>query len=294
MAAGGVRSAPAQQGAINGTSSGAQPVAVKSNNAEASSRPLQERIAAWIDQLDSDRFSVRELATQRLRAAEYDAVEAVAAAAASDESLEASTRASGILLAWSDSTDRRLALESLYRLAELDNHPTVSRMASDLIASVREYAAAEQIEQLGGHVVYDQSPGAVGPARGPLQVIIGPEWQGGADGLRHVAAIKHATRVSMYCSPLADAAVPHLLELGDLRRIEFYGSEVSDESVAILKERLPRLVDVDVRSGALLGIHGTLSVAGGRGGALVVQVQPGSAAHKAGIRPNDLITGIDQ
>jgi hypothetical protein len=94
---------------------------------------------------------------------------------------------------------------------------------------------------------------------------------------------------------VGEEAVPFLLSLESLERIEFYGTPVSNESLKKLRDGLPNLIDIDVRpGGALLGIVGSRLVAAApQGGALVHQVQVGGAAEKAGLRPGDVITGLN-
>jgi predicted metalloprotease with PDZ domain len=70
---------------------------------------------------------------------------------------------------------------------------------------------------------------------------------------------------------------------------EFSGTSISADAKAQLQAALPHVM-IDVRGAARLGIAGLQ--AGGNGGAQVTEVQPGTAAAKAGIQPNDLITEI--
>jgi hypothetical protein len=230
-----------------------------------------------VKQLDDDRYSVREAAQKQLAAAGLPALATVGDIAATG-SLESSTRAVGVLLAWADSKDSALSLAALERLASLESRPTEAAMAYERLAEVREEAAIQAIKSLGGRFDYDRTFGMVGGVRPPMQVIIGPQWKGGVEGLRHIAAVRSATTLSLHSAPLNDEAVPKLLELTQLRRIELYGTEVSPEAVANIKARLPQTM-LDVRSGARLGIRGITCE----------QVLPDSPAHKAGIKVQDKI-----
>lgn len=251
----------------------------------------QASIDQWVRRLDDDKFAVREEAHYKLVGQGYAALPAVGEAAASG-SLERTTRAVSILLQWAQSEDQALSLGSLEQLASLTNRPAESAMASRRLADVREAAALQQIVSLGGRVPFD--PNLAGPAYAglPLQVIIGPEWKGGVDGLAHLEAVPRATTLSFHSAPngIGDQAIPALTKLTQLQRLEFYGTPISPEALDKLKDQLTHTV-VDVRpGGARLGIAGVPGVNGG--GAIVQGVQPGSAAEKAKLMPGDVITEI--
>jgi hypothetical protein len=122
-----------------------------------------------------------------------------------------------------------------------------------------------------------------------LQVVIGPGWKGGVDGLDQIAAVRRAATVSFHSAPIGEDAIDRLASVGHLQRIEFYGTDVSEESLAFLRERLPHAL-VEVRSGARLGISGDQAMNGA--GARVIEVQQGSAAERAGLLQEDVITEI--
>jgi hypothetical protein len=250
----------------------------------------QETIAEWVRQLDDDRFAVREEAHSKLVGQGYAALPAVGEAAASG-SLERTTRAVSILLQWAQSEDSALSLGSLEQLAGLTNRPAESAMASQRLADVREAAALKQIVSLGGRLPFD--PNLAGPAYAgmPLQIIIGPEWKGGVDGLAHIETVPRATTLSFHSAPDAidEHAIAELTKLTQLQRLEFYGTAISPEGVEKLRDQLTHTV-IDVRRGARLGIAGVPGMAGG--GAIVQGVQSGSAAEKAKLMPGDVITEI--
>jgi hypothetical protein len=253
------------------------------------------KLDAWIAQLDDDMFAIRESAQQQLAAAGATALADVGQAAAGG-SLESSTRAVNILLSWAQSTDAELSLGALEQLAVLKNRPTESAMAAQRLADVREAAALKAIVDLGGHVDFDRQLAGANGLNPSLQVIIGPQWKGGLEGLRHLQAIRRASTVSFHSSAVGEEALEHLASLTHLKRIEFYqdpDSQVSPEAVNKLKERLPQ-VAVEIRGAARLGIAGPHMIAGmpNPGGASVTQVLPGSAAAKAGLVQGDVITHI--
>ncbi|RIK84256.1 MAG: hypothetical protein DCC67_05155 [Planctomycetota bacterium] len=229
-------------------------------------------------ELDDDRYGVREAAQKQLAALGGGALEAVAEVAAQG-TLEGSTRAVSILLTWADAKDRQLSLAALEKLAALENRPTESAMADERLAEVRELAAVDAIKRHGGRFDYDRYFGMIGGPQRAVQVILGPQWTGGADGLRHLADVRSATTLSLYSTPLDDAAVEQLAALAHVKRIEFYGTTLSADTIAKLQNQLPG-TNFDVRpGGARLGIRGINCE----------QVLPDSPAHKAGVKEQDRI-----
>ena len=261
-----------------------------------------QQVANWIEQLDDDRFAVREAAQQHLASAGQVALGAVAEKAAEAEaSLESSTRAVRILSDWGVGKDSALRIAALERLAALDNRPIEAAIAAGALAEVREVIAIEKIESLGGtcspanprlsnvnqiRITGGQSQDK---SKGPLQVTIGPGWKGTDADLRWIAQIPRLHTVGFHSAPVGDGALEQVAELETLSRIEIYGTDLSPEAVEALRKRLPKTIQIDVRSGAQLGIGGSFA----QGGAHVVFVMPGSAAEKADIQVRDIIKQID-
>lgn len=257
----------------------------------------QEQIARWIRDLDNDRFVVREAAQQQLTAAADRSISAVAARAGDfNASLESTTRAVRILTDWSESKDPSLRIAALESLAALKNCPTEAAMAVNVLAMVREQAAIQKIEQLGGTClpVDSRANHVLLPIQYrnklPLRVTIGPQWKGTDRDLRMIAQIRRTQVVSLHSAPVGDEALEHLAGIARLNRVEIYGTKFSPEVLAALREQLPESVTLEVRpSGARLGIGGNRA----QGGAHVTQVLPGSAAEKAGLQVRDIITQFD-
>lgn len=251
----------------------------------AKSAPSVEpaQVAAWVTQLDDDKYAVRKSAQKLLVAAGAPALEAVAGAAATG-SLESSTRAVAILTKWSESLDPTINLPALERLAGLSNRPAESAAAREKLAVVRENAAIAAIESMGGHVQQDRALALVaGPSVAAVQVVIGPKWTGGVDGLAHLADVRRATTLSLWSAPLDDAVVPKLLELKHIQRLELYGMGITPEGLAKIEKEAPAL-SVDVRrGGARLGVRGLV----------VDEVVENSPAEKAGIMEGDTIVKFD-
>lgn len=249
------------------------------------------QIAAWIEQLDAPRFSVRQRAETQLQAAGTAALPAVSAAAR-DDSLERSSRAVRILLSWSEtgpSHDRLAALEQL--ALATDTHPTESAFAADQFATVREAAALEALVELGAIHNVDQLA-VINRRNAVLQVIIGPQWTGGDEGLKLLGDLRHIRTLSFHSAPISDQGLLTVASLTSVERMEIYQTpRPSAETIEALQAAHPEC-DLAVRSGAQLGIQGQADPGGQPNAAFVQAVFPDTAAARAGIRAGDLITEV--
>lgn len=247
-------------------------------NAAIAKPPASPDLAETIKQLDDDQYAMRQAAQRQLIAMGSPALEATAEVAATG-SLESSTRAVNILWKWADSKDKSVNRAALEKLAALANRPVEAADAQRRLAILLELEAIEKIVELGGQVEADRSYGLVSGDGAPLQVIIGKNWEGGVDGLKHVADIRRATTLSLWSAPLDDEAMPRLATLKNLRRIELYGLQLTPELVDQAREKLPNTM-IEVRGPARLGIRGLDAI----------EIVPNSPAAKAGLVVHDRIT----
>lgn len=250
------------------------------SNVAAATTPtpvVSHELAEAIRQLDDDQYAVRQAAQRQLTKIGAPALELTAQVAASG-SLESATRAVNVLWKWADSTEKPLNRLALEKIAALVNRPVEAADAQRRLAVLREIAAIEAVVELGGHVDVDRSYGMIGGDGSPLHVVLGKEWKGGVDGLKHIADIRRATTVSLWSAPLGDEALPQLEELGGVRRLELYGLSMTPELVAKSREKLPNTI-VEVRGPARLGIRGIDAI----------EIVPNSPAAKAGLVVHDRI-----
>jgi hypothetical protein len=240
--------------------------------------PASPELADAIKRLDDNQYAVRQAAQRQLVAIGSPALEATAQVAASG-SLESATRAVNVLWKWSESNDKGLSRAALEKIAALANRPVEAADAQRRLAVLRELEAIDAIVKLGGQVEADRSFGLMGGDGAPLQVIVGKNWKGGVDGLKHVADVRRATTLSLWSAPLDDEAMPRLSTLKNLRRIELYGLQLTPELVDQVREKLPNTM-VEVRGPARLGIRGLDAI----------EIVPNSPAAKAGLVVHDRIT----
>lgn len=245
------------------------------------------RIEAWIDDLNSDLYVVRERATERLEAAGPAAADALARAADGNR-LETAARAVRLLRQLSESDDLQIATAALERLAGLKNRPTERRAAEAILQGMRSRAALAAIKRLGG--VEKESYALRGETvTGVIgQLVLGEDWKGGDEGLKHIRALERVQRLSIHGAPITDKGLVHLRGLTNLARLELYGTEATPAGVEALAKTMPG-VEIDFRRGALLGVAGGAHPKG----ALVSFVAPDSAAWRAGIQPGDVITKMN-
>ena len=270
---------------------------VKSEHVSREAVVSAQQIHQWIRQLDDDRYAVREAAQQRLVSAGSLALEAVAVVAADQgASLESITRAVRILTAWSDSKDASLRLAALERLGSLTNRPLEAALATEMLAALYEQSAIEAIQRLGGlcepvnQLPVNARISNLYKNRQALRVTLGANWKGTDEDLKSIAQIRRTTVVSLYSAPIGDQALVHLTKIPALTRVEIYGTQLSEESIAAFRKQLPETVKtVDIRrSGAKLGIGGKQV----QGAAQVATVLPGSAADRGGLQQHDVITHL--
>ena len=241
-------------------------------------------IAATIGHLGAEEFAAREAASQQLAALGAAAIDPlVAAAAAADP--ERALRAIDILRQFLTRDDAELAAAAeagLEQLAGSDDLAIAQRaeVALDFHDATQAVSARETLEQLGA--TFDEA----GPFG--LRVEIDEKWQGDSRALRLLTRLRQLTYVSFHGVRLDEKDATTLSRLRRVERIDLFGTGFSDETVADLAKRLPG-AEIDVRKGGKLGIAGAPLM----GQCLISGVQAGSAADKAGLRPQDIIVEID-
>ncbi|MCA9113509.1 MAG: PDZ domain-containing protein [Planctomycetaceae bacterium] len=261
------------------------------NSEPAISPEMQQRLKRLIDQLDSDDYDSREQATAELTSIGRPAVK-ILSESAGKTSLEASSRVVGILAAIyrqsarvGEFTTTDAAEFALSAVAEAGNRSAAqrARLVLEDNSEIAEQRAIVEIRRLGGVIEHQTvnrgrfinvRPG--NPAvRVPQQqspqishVVIGDSWTGGDEGLRHVARLRNLP--ALYVSRGKNRA------------------PVSNRALASLQTAMPQL-NIQMRGRAYLGVSGNTV----GNGCLIQTVNPGKAAHRAGLQPGDVITSFD-
>ena len=248
-----------------------QPLAIRAEQPQ----PTPDQISGWVEDLDSDQYLAREVATRRLQEVGAIAFDGLLAAAQGDRP-EAVYRGIWILSQAAYSEDHDLQHEAQLRLAKLEHRPEVSVPANVAL-----------IERDGARLL-PQGQDEVGRWMHP-RIEIDRNWRGGDDGLARVAAVHGITTVWIRNAPVTPAGIAHLRSMPTLERLFICGIAIDAEQRTALEADFSHLQSFDFRRGALLGVQGRP----GATAAIVQAVVSGSAAEKAGIRTGDMIVKLN-
>lgn len=105
-----------------------------------------------------------------------------------------------------------------------------------------------------------------------------------ADGLKVLGGLERLQAVSLMYMPLDDAAIPKLAARGSLASVKLYGTRITVEGEAKLREILPA-AKIDYRQGGFLGVNCQPHTIGCE----VILVQTKSAAEQAELSAGDVI-----
>ena len=247
-----------------------------------------EQIQQWIADLDSDQFVLRQAASRKLRSCGLAAVKPLAAAADGRQS-EVTRRAIDVLDLLCEEDDAEVAEAARDALEQLVHsaHRFPAHRASVVLRGQRlrqQRSALTEIQRLGGIVSY------ANVEDGELVVgllVLGRRWEAGDEGLKYLAKLGRVGQLKLYGPQFTDEGLVHLGTLAGVQLLKLYATEISDDGHRRLQERLPG-TQIDRRHGALLGVSGVPDVKGCR-----ITVRAGTAAERAGIETEDVITSVD-
>jgi hypothetical protein len=242
---------------------------------EVSDLPLRIR------ELEHPEYAVRARATKALADAGAKALEPLTAALSS-ESLELRMRVVhllGQIYSQGDEATFEQAESVLEKVRSVASG-SLSDHAAQVLTShfeIRQKFAADRIRKMGGSIQYrpeipgaetgedDELDGQKAENRIVDAVVVGQEWTGGDEGLKQIR---------------------RLSKLRVVYRIS--KAPVSDAAIEALQNDMPH-VAIESRGPAYFGITPSSHPRG----CVIVRLAPGSAADKAGIQLNDLITHFD-
>ncbi len=266
---------------------GSRRIAVADESPTTSSAVDAAQIAKWIGELDSNRYLLREQATQQLLTAGAAALDPLLVAANGDRP-EPADRSVWVLKKLGDSEDRKLALAALDRLVQVQGRPATVAEAKQAQGRLREQACQEQLAKLGGSLTIVDF---LLPDLGPVQIVrveLGDNWHGNVGDLKSLLDLdqRHYFRL---VGPAVDDEVIRLFESkAGLRLLQVYTSRVTTAAANSLKAHQPKAI-VYIRNRALLGIGGESQPNGVR----VTQADDKFGAAKAGIVIGDVVAKID-
>ncbi|MDA7980048.1 MAG: PDZ domain-containing protein [Pirellulales bacterium] len=248
-----------------------------------------DQVDQWITELDDDRFHVRESAMRRLSELDASVVPRLADAAA-DGSMEVVIRAIAAMrsIAGHDDEASQVVRAQLQRLAEpsytlAGRHAGRALQEIVIIESVR---AREELLSLGARYGTLSNTG-IGLAT-PHHFEFTRDWRGDADDFSKIRRVRDLQIVTLIGSKFTDDVVEPLLSIAGATEIQLYSTKLSDAAIDELRERFDG--KLDIRVGAKLGVTSDPLLAFP---CRIESVVPGSAAHKAGILPGDLVIACE-
>ena len=233
-----------------------------------------------VQRLGSPQFAVRAAASRDLARSGPSAVAPLSQAARSEEPEVAARAAAALESLWlqaaavEDWPFADAAQDALLDLADTTDNPRLALQAEAVLTShdrLLEERAVAEIRRLGGIVKYRRDSYNTDPDGSQRliieRVVISSGWTGGEAGLKYVRLLPRVTIVYI----IREADLP----LGADQRLSL---------------AMPR-TSVQLRGRAYLGVGGSTNFAGG--GCDVGQVEPDTAAARAGIKTNDTIISFD-
>lgn len=246
-------------------------------------------IERGIADLASSDYARREAASRALVQGGAAVIGPLVVAIETSGDLEVSTRGIEILQTLLIGDDDQAAAEAERVLENLcgGDDAAASRMALATL-EFHNVALAEEsearLEALGASVETTMlADGRVG-----LHVTLNDNWTGTADDLRLVSRLPQVLQLSIHGVRLDDQAIKELSRLRRIDQLALFNTDLSEEAATQLATALPD-TKVDVRRGGKLGVGGQPLVVP----CVITQVQPGSAADKAGIQVGDVIRSFD-
>jgi hypothetical protein len=255
---------------------------------DESSAASSAAIAAWIADLDSREYRVRERATSQLAVSGATALDPLLAAANGNRP-EPAERAVWILQKLAHVDDPSAAMAALHRLIQLRDRPAIVAQADAELLRINVLAAKRHLESRGAEcTVQFESIPTTGEYASVFHVRLGEKWGGTAEDFRPLAELRRQRHFRLEGDAINDAVIKHFETSHDLKWMQLWKTKVSVDGVNSLKEQRPN-VDIYLRNRALMGV----ACGNHAAGAQVKNVEPGTAADAAGIVKEDVITKIN-
>ena len=239
--------------------------------------PFSAEITADLQALSAPEYAVRESATRRLLSRKLEAI-APLAHIAETGTVEASVRAFDLLrqiYRKGDDESNEAAEAAFEALSQSDNPNVASRaeVANEANAELRRARSIAAFRKLGGIISFrgDDNNEAVAVDESAEDIeyaMLGTNWNGGDEGL------KYLRRIPDFRKPGAGV-------------FAIKGSKVTEQAIVDLEAAVPNL-GVQRRGPACFGVSASLFGVGDKG-LFVSSVKPGTAAHRAGLQPGDLV-----
>ena len=243
-----------------------------------------ERVSRAIAQLGANQYADRESASRQLALMGVIAVDQLVHAARGNDS-EVAARAVDALRAMLRQDDSELSNKAEAALESIAEQGSLAvaqqaEVALDFFDAAQAVSARKKLEELGA--IFSDT-GLSG-----LRLEIAEDWKGDSRSLKLVTRLQKVVHVSLFGLQLTERDAVTLGRLRGIERLDLYGVGLSDTAIRQLKQRLQE-TEIDIRKGGKLGIAGMPL----QGQCVIAGIQPGSAAEKAGLLPQDVITEIN-
>jgi len=209
--------------------------------------PSSGQIARWIERLDDDQFAVRTDATEKLIEAGAVAVEPVRTAL-EGANLEVTMRAIYVLreLALSmDMTVQQRGVKALREVAQT-RHGSAARLAREAMVALgqrRQRQTLDQLEQLGATIRRYAAAGMA--AQRPLEVEIGPDWEGTMQDVNRLVWVPDLFKVTFDGPQVTDGWIAPIRDLENLRYLAIKNARITDDALERISQ-LKTLVYLDL------------------------------------------------
>lgn len=202
--------------------------------------PSPTQIQTWIDQLESDRFEVRERATRRLVDAGPDVIEPLLVGLKS-AGLETTTRALTILrdVALQDHAWAVRAENIIQQLAE-NKASSLSKRASEVLkalAGLRTQRGVKILSALGAN--FSNAPGYHDEGiSADVFITLGRHWKGTPDDLNYVLWLTEYNRMhfTLRGNKVDDEFVKKITECPFIVSLQINRANVTDESIKYIRK----------------------------------------------------------
>ena len=204
----------------------------------AAARPDRTQIVAWVEQLDSDQFVAREMATLKLIEAGAPVVRPVVSAL-EGESLEVTTRGIYVLreLALSSEVDVQDAAQTALEQVAASNSVAAARRAADTLdalAGIRQERAITELRGLGARISATVRQFGFQQTQ-MTEIAIDQNWRGKPQDLRRLKWLTNVQQISFEGEQVTDAFFEFVGDMDGLSSIVVKRTSVTERGLARLK-----------------------------------------------------------
>ena len=218
-----------------------------SSQAQPTSPQRQQQFNRWLRELDADRFRVRELASQKLSQAGYEALPSLRNLLEDERpSAETIERGMRIIQHWvlrdhEDASLSEAAMEFLQKTADSQTRARGAALSAlERIYDGRQKIAVKKLREGGAKVTY-YNPSFIGaPPQTSFQIEIDKDWKGDEDALRNLRWLRPVRELTLSGPKINDFWLQEIGKMQEIGHLTIKRAEISDVGLANL-EPIPTL-----------------------------------------------------